>query len=191
MPETQDSEFTWAEYLRRNNDELVATWGNLVNRALTFTYRNFDGRVPEPGDLTEADRALLGRAEETLTEVGEQIRACHFRAGLGAAMELAREANAYLEQTSPWKSIKEDRQAAGRALYTVIGVIAALRTALYPYLPFTCRRLDTFLGSEGDIESRGWTFDLPRPGAPLARPEPLFKKLDPSIVEEEEGRLGT
>ncbi|MBI2761591.1 MAG: methionine--tRNA ligase [Chloroflexi bacterium] len=191
MPETSDSEFTWAEYVRRNNDELVATWGNLVNRTLTFTYRNFDGRIPEPGELTDHDRAILARAEETLAQVGEHIRWCRFRAGLNAAMELAREANAYLEQTAPWKSIKDDRPAAGRALYTAIGVIGALRTAFYPYLPFTCRKLDTLIGGDGEIEARGWSFALPVAGGALARPEPLFKKLDESIIEEEEGRLGT
>ncbi len=191
MPETQDSEFSWGEYVRRNNDELVATWGNLVNRALTFTYRNFDGRIPEPGELTEQDRALIARAEETLREVGEQIRWCHFRAGLGAGMELAREANQYLEKTAPWRSIKVDRQAAARSLFTVIGVLGALRTALYPYLPFSCGRLHGFLGEEGTIEEYGWRFALPEPGRPLRRPEPLFRKLEPAIVAEEEARLGT
>ena len=191
MPETSDSEFSWGDYVRRNNDELVATWGNLVNRTLTFTYRNFDGRVPEPGELNGRDRALLARAEEALQETGEHIRWCRFRAGLNSAMELAREANQYLEQTAPWKSIREDKQAAGRSLYTVIGVIGALRTAFYPYLPFTCEKLHNFLGEEGSAGSRGWRFDLPQAGRALRTPEPLFKKLDPSIVEEEEARLGT
>jgi methionyl-tRNA synthetase len=106
-------------------------------------------------------------------------------------MELAREANRYLEQTSPWKTIKEDRQAAARALYTAIGVIGALRTAFYPYLPFTSQRLHAFLGNQGDIEGLGWQFSRPEPGRPLQRPQALFKKLDASIIEEEEGRLGT
>ena len=191
MPETSDSEFSWGDYVRRNNDELVATWGNLVNRALTFTYRNFDGCIPEPGELTEQDRALLARAQEALQETGEHVRWCRFRAGLNSAMELAREANQYLEQTAPWKSIREDKQAAGRSLYTVIGVIGALRTALYPYLPFTCERLHGFLGEDGPVASRGWRFERPEAGRPLRAPAPLFKKLDPSIVEDEEARLGT
>ncbi|HZQ34640.1 MAG TPA: class I tRNA ligase family protein, partial [Dehalococcoidia bacterium] len=189
--ELQDSEFTWAEFVRRNNDELVATWGNLVNRALTFTYRNFDGAVPDPGPLTDLDATLIRRAEEALVEVGEHIRWCRFRAGLGAAMGLAREANQYLEQTSPWKSIKTDRQAAARAQYTALAVVGALRTALYPYLPFTSQKLHTMLGDAGSVQERGWRFALPLVGQRLGRPEPLFKRLDPAIVEEEEARLGT
>ncbi len=191
MPETQDSEFSWAEYVRRNNDELVATWGNLVNRTLTFTFRNFDGKVPDPGELTEADRDILARAEATLDDVGEQIRWCRFRAGLNAAMDMARDANQYLEQTSPWKTIKTDRGQAARALYTVIGVIGALRTALYPYLPFTCQQLHGFLGETGTIEEMGWRFALPEPGRPMQAPQPLYRKLEPALIAEEEARLGT
>jgi methionyl-tRNA synthetase len=191
MPETADSEFSWGEFVRRNNDELVATWGNLVHRALTFTYRTFSGRVPAPGELTPRDRALLARAEETLAVTGEHIRWCRFRAGLNAAMDLAREANVYLEQTSPWKAVREDRASAARALYTTIAVIGALRTALYPYLPFSCERLHGFLGEEGGVEARGWRFVPPEPGRPLQAPTPLFRKLEPSIVAEEEARLGT
>jgi methionyl-tRNA synthetase len=191
MPETSDSDFSWSEYVRRNNDELVATWGNLVNRTLTFTYRNFDGRIPQPGELTDQDRAILKRAEDTVAEVGEQIRWCRFRAALGAAMELAREANRYLEQTSPWKAIKEDRAAAARSLYTAVGVIGALRTAFYPFLPFTSGRLHDFLGEEGTIEEHGWRFALPQAGRVLRQPEPLFKRLDPGIIDEEEARLGS
>jgi len=123
--------------------------------------------------------------------VGEHIRLCHFRAGLGAAMDLAREANGYLEQTAPWKSLKVDRQAAGRALYTVIGVIGALRTAFSPYLPFTCHELHGFLGESGTIEEYGWRFALPEAGRLMGEPRPLFKKLEPSIVADEEARLGT
>ena len=190
MPETQDSEFTWSEFVRRNNDELVSTWGNLVNRVLSFTYRNFDGRIPEPGALSDLDQAMIARAEAALAETGEHIRWCRFRAALGAAMTAAREANQYLEQTAPWKAIKEDRQVAARSLYTAIAVIDTLKTAFYPFLPFTSQQLDHFLGGNGDIQSRGWQPHRPIPGGLLQRPEPLFKKLDESVIAEEEARLG-
>ena len=190
MPETSDSDFSWAAFLRRNNDELVATWGNLVHRTLTFTYRQFDGVVPDPGPLDPESVRLLDAAQTTLDAVGESIAAVHLRQGLQQAFALAQEANRYLDATAPWGAIAEDRPRAARSLYTVLNVIAALRTALSPYLPFTCRQLNGYLGAERPIEEQGWVLQALTPGTPLAEPAPLFTKLDPSIVEAEEARLG-
>ena len=190
MPETSDSDFTWADFVRRNNDELVATWGNLVHRVLTFTYRHFDGAIPPPVEPDESDRRLLARAQETLTQVGQEIALCHFRAGLGAAMAMAQEANRFLEEKSPWKIIEEDRPKAATALHAAIGANHALKVAFYPYMPFTCQRLHSYLGFTGAVTDGGWRFVVPQPGQRLAKPEALFKKLEPSLVEEEEARLG-
>jgi len=191
MPESSDSDFTWSDFLRRNNDELVATWGNLVNRVLTFAYRNFNRSVPNPAELSDADRALLSRAEETIAQTGEHIAACHFRAGLESALATAREANRYVEDNAPWHLIKQDRERCGTVLYTAIGTINALKVALSPYLPFTCQTLHGYLGSEGPVQAAGWRFQIPEAGQPLADAQPLFKKLDPEIVEQEEARLGS
>ena len=190
MPETSDSDFTWADFLRRNNDELVATWGNLVNRVLTFAYRNFDREVPQPGELTPEDRALLTRAEEAISQTGREIDLCHFRAGLEAAMSAAREANRYVEENAPWRLIKEDRARCATVLYTGICAIAGLNVAFSPYLPFSSQKQHGQLGNEGPVQAIGWRFSPPSPGQPLAEPEPLFKKLDPKIVDEEEARMG-
>src|SRR3990170_3911322 len=190
MLETSDADFSWADFVRRNNDELVATWGNLVNRVLTFAHRNFEGAVPAPGAVTAADSALLAKAEGALAATGENIGLCRFRAGLESAMVVAREANRYVEENAPWALVKEDRERCATVLHTAIGVIAALNTALYPYLPFTCQQLHGYLGNEGPVEAAGWRSAIPQPGRPLAEPKPLFRKLDPSIVEEEEARLG-
>ncbi len=190
MPETADADFTWAGLVQRNNDELVATWGNLVNRVLTFTYKNFDKSVPKPGDLTDGDRALISRVEEALEEAGREIAACNFRSGLEAGMSAAREANRYVEDNAPWKLIKEDRERCATVLYTAIAAINGLKTALYPFLPFTCQKLHGYLGNEGPVQAGGWRLVMPSAGRPLAETEPLFKKLDPDIVEEEEAKLG-
>ena len=190
MPETSDSDFTWADFQRRNNDELVATWGNLVNRVLTFTYRNFERAVPPPGELSDADRSLISRAERAVCETGEQIALCHFRAGLESAMSAAREANRYVEDGAPWKLVKEDRSRCATVLYTALAVISGINVALSPYLPFTCQRLHGYLGNEGPLQAAGWRLRIPAAAQPLAEAEPLFKKLDPSIVEQEEARLG-
>jgi methionyl-tRNA synthetase len=188
MPETSDTDFSWREFFRRNNDELVATYGNLVNRVLTFVSRNFDGCVPEPGELDNQSQALLKKAEETLNTVGELISQCHFKQGIMAAMALAQEANRYLDDKSPWKVIKEDRTSAANSLYVALGVISALKTALYPFLPFSSQKLHAMLGFDGDED--GWKLKLPEAGQKLGDIEPLFVKLDEKLVDEETARLG-
>jgi len=189
MPETADVDFSWREFLRRNNDELVATYGNLVHRVLTFTYRNFDGAVPEPGALDEASKTLLEKTKVALGAVGDSIYRCHFREGIRAAMGLAQEANRYLDDKAPWKAIKEDRQAAATALFVALNVISGLKTALYPYLPFSSQKLHGLLGLSGSVEEDGWTARPVVAGQMLAPPEALYKKLDEKIVEEEMQRL--
>ncbi len=190
MPETSDTDFSWREFFRRNNDELVATYGNLVNRVLTFVYRNFDGCVPQPGELDKQSQKLLKKAEETINTVGDLISQCHFKQGVMAAMALAQEANRYLDDKSPWKIIKENKEAAAKSLYVALGVISALKTALYPFLPFSSQKLHEYLGFEGKVEDYGWKPSPPPPGQKLGEPKPLFTKLDEKLVDEETARLG-
>ena len=190
MPETGDTDFSWREFVRRNNDELVATYGNLVHRVLTFTYRNFGECVPTPGELDDVDRSLLHEATTSFGAVGTSLSKCQFREAIGASMSLAQKANRYLEEKAPWKTIKQDRDACATALYVSLSVISSLRTLLYPFLPFSSQKLHTLLGFEGAIEEVPWTFqDLPV-GQRLVSPSPLFVKLDESIVEEETTQLG-
>jgi methionyl-tRNA synthetase len=179
MPESSDSEFSEDDLVRRNNEELVSTWGNLVNRVLTITYRSFGGKVPDPGELRDTDRELLSGGEEMLAAVGQSIAACHFREGLRTAMAYAQETNRYLNQEEPWKTRESDPQAAARALYTAIGAIEALKLALYPYLPFSSQGLHALLGHDDGIDAGGWSARRPVAGQSLREPAPLFKKLDP------------
>jgi len=191
MPETGDTDFSWREFVRRNNDELVATYGNLVHRVLTFTYRRFDGCVPEPGEFDDLSQKVLAYAKEQIfNDMGDLLSECHFKAAILNAMFLAHETNRYLDEKSPWKTIKQDRQAAATALYVAITVLSALSTVLYPFLPFSSQKLRGFLGFEGNIEDYGWKLNSPPPGQRLLSPEPLFSKLDEGLVEEETGRLG-
>jgi methionyl-tRNA synthetase len=191
MPETSDSDFTWAEYLRRNNDELVATWGNLVNRVLTFTRRNFDGRVPEPpATLSPLSAALVEKVDGAFGIAATHIEAVQLRAALQAAFSVAQETNRYLDERAPWSAIKEDRESAAETLFTAINVISGLASLLQPFMPFTSPRAWELAGNTGDIEAAGWQRSDVAPGTPLPEPSPLFKKLDDSLVEEEEARLG-
>jgi len=190
MPETSDSDFSWHEFVRRNNDELVATYGNLVNRVLTFTYKNYDGKVPEPGALDDADKTIIKSAEDCLENVGEALSRCSFKAAIQSAMALAHEANRYLDEKAPWKKIKEDKQAAATSLYVAINVISRLKTMLSPFLPFSSQKVCEYLGFTGKVEDYGWQAQAVPAGQKLGEPKPLFVKLDESIIEEERKRLG-
>ena len=189
MPETGDSDFSWRGFVRRNNDELVATYGNLVHRVLTLAYRNFDARVPAAGEVDAASKALLDRARATLDSVGGLIRNCHFREAMREAMLLAHEANRYLDSKSPWKTVKTDKDAAASAISTALAVICCLKTMLYPFLPFSSQRLHRLLGFDGSVEDGGWAYTPAPAGQRLPAPEPLFAKLDDAVVEEENHRL--
>jgi methionyl-tRNA synthetase len=190
MPETSDTDFSWEEFVRRNNDELVATYGNLVNRVLTFTYRNFDGKVPQPGEIDSQSQALLKKADETLSKVDELLHGCHFREATRTAMALAQEANRYLDDKAPWKAIKEDRPIAGTALYVTLVVITRLKTVFYPFLPFSSQKVHQYLGFQGSVADAGWQRQELPPGQQLVSPQPLFVKLEKSVAEEETGQLG-
>jgi methionyl-tRNA synthetase len=206
-PETQDTEFTWPEFVRRNNDELLANWGNLVNRTLTNAYRNF-GAVPEPGELTEADRALLGAIEAGFDEVGSLIERGRFRSALGEAMRLSSEVNQYVSETAPWALVKSDRDRAGTVLYVALRAVDSLKVIFTPFLPHTSQTLHELLGYDGwlagplefrEVDENGgrshqvltgeyrswvgrWEASTLPAGQPLREPVPLFRKLDPALV---------
>jgi methionyl-tRNA synthetase len=221
MPETSDTDFSWREFVRRNNDELVAAYGNLVNRVLTFVYRNFEGRVPEHSRYKEIEIFLssldlnmvemdtdytlrnwdmrtvdqIEDAKLLFKEIGLEknsfLEQCKFRQALMAAMHFAHDTNQYLDDKSPWKVIKDDRQAAADSLYTALYAISCLKTALYPFLPFSSQKVHEYLGFDGRVEDNGWKPQPPRPGQRLREPKPLFTKLDESVIQEETSRVGT
>ena len=190
MPDSGDTDFSWREFVRRNNDELVATYGNLVQRVLTFVHRHFDGLVPTPAELDSRSQELIAKAEATLKSMDGLLYCCRFKEAIKTAMSLAQEANRYLEEKSPWKVIKQDRQAAATALYVALVTISCLKTVLYPFLPFSSQKLNRFLGFSDSIEKCGWKLEAPPPGQKLVPPEPLFIKLDEGLVAEETARLG-
>jgi methionyl-tRNA synthetase len=189
MPENGDSDFSWREFLRRNNNELVATYGNLAHRILTFAHRNFDGAVPTPGELDEHSQGLLHEAEVTLASVDKLLYRCEFKGAVKEAMSLAQEANRYLDEQAPWKTIKTERETSAKSVYTVLSVLAALKTVLYPFLPFSSEKLHSFLGFDGRVEELGWKVQFLPPGQKLRQPQPLFVKLDEDIVAKESSRL--
>ncbi len=211
-PETQDTEFTWEEFVRRSNDELLANWGNLVNRTLTNAHRNF-GAVPEPGPLTGADETLLEGIARGFDSVGSLIERGRIRAALGEAMRLSSVVNQYVSETAPWALVKTDRERAATVLYVALCAVDSLKLIFTPFLPHTSQELHELLGYDGSIagpiesrevtESDGeshrvltgdyamwvgrWEPSLLPPGQALREPRPLFRKLDPSTGEDELG----
>ena len=189
MPETGDTEFTWQEFVRRNNDELVATYGNLVHRVLTFLQRNYGGKVPQAGELDKAAQTLLSRIDSTLETVGTNLTICHFRQALRDVMSLAQETNRYLDAQAPWRTFRENPTNAATSLWVALCAISGLKTLTAPFVPFSARKLHGLLGFDGTLEDAGWTVQRPTPGQALPEPYPLFTKLDDSVAEEETQRM--
>lgn len=189
MPETSDSEFTWEGFVAANNNELVATFGNFVHRVLTITTRNFDNCVPNPAKLDTSDQSALDACDTALKEVSTAIEARHFRDGLRAAMELARHGNRYIDSKEPWKLVKTDKKSAGTALWVGLNIIATLRTVFYPYLPSSADTIHRMLFSNSNTLADGWYRRDIIPTSPIAKPTPLFRKLDVSVIDEENNRL--
>jgi methionyl-tRNA synthetase len=213
-PETQDTDFTWSEFVRRNNDELVATWGNLVNRAVSFAAKNI-GSVPAAGALTDLDRDLLARSQKAFGAVGEHLAASRFKFAINEAMRTVSEANKYFSEQAPWKLREADPDRMRTVLHVALQLVDDAKTLLTPFLPRSSQQVHAMLGGTGtwsdmprveEVDEAGgpsypvitgtydstprWASVPLRAGTPLAAPKPLFTKLDTSVVDEELARLG-
>src|SRR5262249_1408473 len=182
-PEGRDTDFTFDEMLRRNNDELVAAYGNAVHRTLTFLQSKLEGIVPQPQVLRDTDREILAEMKRGFEQAGRCIEQCHFKDGLNAAMAVARAANRYLDEQAPWKQIKTDREAAGTTIYVMLQIISGLHILLSPYLPFSSQKLHSYLGFEGDVSQSRWRLEKGPAGITLPTRAPLFPKIEePAVV---------
>jgi methionyl-tRNA synthetase len=182
LPEQNDTDISDADIIRRVNEELVATWGNLVNRVLSLSDRNFDGKVPEPGELTPTDEALIASVDKALETAAGHIEAVELRAGLRAAMDAAAEVNAYLNSEEPWKTVKVDPARAATVLWTAIQAISGIRVGLTPYLPFSSAPLGEMLGIGAEVAD--WLRPEVPGGTELGAISPLFIKLEPDALDE-------
>lgn len=176
-PENSDTDFSSDELIRRNNDELVATWGNLVHRTLTFTQRYFEGKVPGDGTI---DPALKAEIEQTFETVTAKLAAARFKETIGDVMALARVGNRYFDENAPWKMVKVDHAAAGQVVGSLLHFINALKVLFAPFLPFTSAKLHGLLGYEDSLEAHGWRWEQLPAGQALPTPSPLFVKIDTS-----------
>ncbi len=220
MPEAKDSDWDWAEFVARNNNELVATWGNLANRVLSFCYKHWEGHVASVDEsaLRPADLDLLATIENGFNTVGAELEAVRLRSAVGETMKLATTVNQYLDVNAPWTAIKTDKDSAALTVFTALKAIDSLKVLFSPFLPFTSEKLHGFFGYETPLfgeqyveeinDSLGthtglryrevgrtgsptyWKPSELKPGEKLNQPGPLFKKLEESVVEEERARLG-
>ena len=213
-PETRDTDFTFEDFITRNNNELVATWGNLVNRMLGFAYKRFDAQVPQPGELDELDREIIAKIETGFNEAGQLIEAVKLKAAQQAVMKLAQAANVYLDRKEPWKVFKNDKEAAATTVYVILRVIDSLKILFSPFLPFTGQQLHQYLGYTGNLFGQSckeecsegershsvlryraenvvgrWKASQLPAGQTLQKPATLFKKLDEELAEAELSRL--
>jgi methionyl-tRNA synthetase len=146
LPENKDADWQWADFAQRNNSELLAKWGNLVQRTLSQIWKNFDHHIPVPGELTEADHVLIQKAETAFASVGAKLNAVKLRDALGEVIELATATNQYLDFEAPWKTIKVDRVRAGTQLYVAARVIDSLSVLFSPFIPNLCEAVHKQLG---------------------------------------------
>ncbi|HSZ44890.1 MAG TPA: class I tRNA ligase family protein, partial [Streptosporangiaceae bacterium] len=213
-PENQDTDFTWSEFVRRNNDELVANWGNLVNRSISFAARNI-GEIPAAGELTDVDRAVLDRSMAAFQTVGDALARCRFKAAITETMRTLADANKYLSDQAPWKLRESDPDRTRTICHVALQLVDDGKTLLTPFLPRSSQKVFEMLGGSGvwsgmpridEVSEDGgpqypvitgdyavaaarWASMPIRPGTPLSPPVPLFAKLDPSVVDEELARL--
>jgi methionyl-tRNA synthetase len=215
-PENQDTDFTWSEFVRRNNEELVGTWGNLVNRTVSMTAKNL-GSIPAPGSLTDADHALLETSRAAFASVGELLARSRQKAAIGEAMSVVGAANKYLSDMEPWKLKNSDPDRMASVLHVALQVVDDAKTLLTPFLPSSSTRVHAMIrggdtwaampylaevdeptaaGSPsysvltGDYETGArWASAPIEVGRRLDPPTPIFAKLDPAVVDEELARL--
>jgi len=213
-PESRDSNWSWKEFVRRNNDELVATWGNLANRVLSLTYKEFKA-IPEPLESKAADLELISAGQSAFETVGTHLDSVRLKAALQELMALAQRGNLYITEQQPWKLLKTDRPRAQAVLYTGLQLIEYLKTLLSPFLPFTSQALHETLGWSGTLSpfpelasaidpdgqprkiltgryQTDCTWEPRRlpVGQALREPTPLFAKYDDALAHAEIDRLG-
>lgn len=188
-PETKDNDFTWRDFQARNNNELVAVYGNFVNRALVLTQKYFSGKVPERGELTDYDRQTIAEFAEIRDRIEQELEHYHFREALKEAMNLARIGNKYLADTEPWKLAKTDMSRVGTILNLALQITANLTIVFAPFLPVSTHKLLNMLQVDAFEWEQAGSVELLSEGHQLGEPELLFEKIEDEAIEAQIKRL--
>ncbi len=188
-PESKDNDFTWKDFQARNNNELVAIYGNFINRALVLTHKYFEGKVPERGELTAFDEETIIKLKGLPEKIAASLEQYKFREALNNMMELARLGNKYLADTEPWKLIKEDEQRVKTILNISLQIAANLAIVSEPFLPFTSKKLQVMLGIADLKWADSGNIDLLESGHQIDKPSLLFEKIEDEMIEKQIQKL--
>ena len=188
MPENKDANWDWQDFVIKNNDELVGTYGNFIHRVISFTENNY-GKIPDHGDFDERDKEVLKQIEETVQQVKKSLSHCKFKQGLKQIMSLSKEGNVYFNEKEPWTVIKTDKSQCASTLYVCLRIVNALSILMASYLPFSSQKVWEMIANTGSVHEVKWdaATEPVKSGFELAKPKPLFKKLvlDDIMVEED------
>ncbi|MEG1555131.1 MAG: methionine--tRNA ligase [Bacteroidales bacterium] len=188
-PETKDSDFTWTDFQAKNNNELLAIFGNLVNRTVVLTHKYYEGIIPEHGEYSDYEKEIIAKIAEFPKIIGDSIEKYRFREALAEFMNLARVGNKYLTDTEPWKKQKENPEAVKTILHLSLQICASLSVLGEPFLPFTSRKLQKMLNINVHNWEAGGRTDLLKAGDPINQPEYLFEKIEDTTVEAQVRKL--
>lgn len=188
-PETKDNDFTWKDFQSRNNSELVAIYGNFVNRAVVLTHKYYQGVIPLRGPLTGYDEEVLEALSEFPAKIAASIERFRFREALGFMMDLARLGNKYLADTEPWKTIKTDEKRTETILNIALNIAANLAIVSEPFLPFTAAKLYDLFGMDRATWDQAGSSDLLSAGKVIGKAELLFEKIEDETVEKQVQKL--
>ena len=188
-PETKDNDFTWKDFQSRNNSELVAIFGNFVNRAVVLTHKFFEGKVPALGQLEQIDKGVLEEMAAFPEKIASSIERYRFREALSFVMDFARMGNKYLADTEPWKAIKTDPERTGTVLNIALNIAANLAIVAEPFLPFTAGKMYGMLGLEGLRWEKAGSADLLKSGISIQQATLLFDKIEDQVVEAQVNKL--
>jgi len=178
MPENKDTNWSWEDFITKNNDELVGTYGNFIHRVFTFAHKNF-GKIPKSYKLDDLDKETLNKIKETSTEIKDSINLCDFKKGLRSAMHLAQHGNYYFDQKKPWILIKTDKQKCSTTINICFNIVNALAIYIAPYLPFSSQKIWKMLGNNTNISDIKWSDAISKINVDfdLEKPKTLFDKL--------------
>jgi len=188
-PETKDNDFTWKDFQARNNNELVAVFGNFVNRAMVLTQKYYDGKIPAPGELTDYDKQTLKEFFDVKAEMEQFLNNYRFREALKEAMNLARIGNKYLADTEPWKLIKTDPERTATVMNLSMQITANLAIAFEPFLPFSSAKIKQFIAKDDLKWAQLGDIDLLPVGHTVNQPELLFEKIEDEVIEKQVQKL--